>query len=79
MKIPKEFIKVIRQAADEMSNNGCNDFEVSDTPENRKFIKAMNKQCCDEDGQELNISDDGQIYCYDWIVLDYIARLLEKE
>ncbi len=78
MKIPKEFIAVIRQAADEMSNNGCNDYEVSNTPENRKFVEAMNKQCLDEEGQKLQISK-GKIYCYDWIVLDYIANLLEKQ
>lgn len=77
MKIPKEFIAVLRQAADEMSNNGCNDFEVSDTPENRKFVKAMNEKCTDE--EELHISSKGKIYCYDWIVLEYIADLLEKE
>lgn len=79
MNIPKCAIELLRQAADEASNNSCNDYYVDDTRENRKFIIDMMKYFEEEDFDiDDNLGEDDQIYTTDWMVLDYIAHLVEE-
>lgn len=74
--IPLCVLEVIEQASDELSNNGCNDYDIPNTPENRKFITEMNK--CMSDEEELNISSNGKkIHTYDWMVLSYVGKLIK--
>jgi len=80
MKIPQIAITLIKDAADQMSNNICNDYYIADTPANRKFLIELNRWNDDED---FNIEDavDGhkRLFCTDWMVLEYIAHLLEQQ
>lgn len=77
-KIPKAAIAALQQAADEMSNNTCNDYMIEDTKENRKFLVDMAKHFDEEDFDiEDAITDDG-LYTTDWMVLQYVADLVEE-
>lgn len=79
IKIPASAIALLKQAADEMSNNVCNDYSVEDTPENRKFITDMMAHMADD--EEYDVSEhiyNGEIVTYDWMVLEYIAHLVAE-
>lgn len=42
-KVTRELIeKFLKQYADVLDNEGCNDFNIKDTTENRKFMQAVN-------------------------------------
>lgn len=77
--IPREALIVLRQAADEMSNNGCNDFYLSDTPEHRKFITEMMTNRSNDVFDIEECIYKGKIIATDWMILEYIAELLEQQ
>ena len=79
MKLPKSVIPLLKQAADNLSNNICNDYFIPDTKENRDFLIALHEW--NGDGDEFNIEDQvhrGQLFCMDYSILAYIAHLVEK-
>lgn len=75
--IPKAAIVLLRDAADQVSNNTCNDYAIPDTPENREFIIDMMKYHNDDEFDIDQAISSGQLYTLDWMVLDYIAYLVE--
>lgn len=74
--------QILRLAANEFQNHGCNDLAMTDTPQNRKFI-------CDVYGaqgftnEDIFISRAGEkdqtIFVEDWMVMEYLAVRLEHE
>jgi hypothetical protein len=75
--------ELLREAADEFSNHGCNDFWLPDTPENRQLILDMAKWNGDGLTEEDVIRPDSKgrlsVFFGDSGVMDYIADLLEEE
>jgi hypothetical protein len=71
--------KMFDLAAAAYSNNGCNDFELDNTPENLEFMRGM-IAASDYPEDEPQISRDGtKIYMMDWAVMRYLVELLESE
>ena len=50
---------ILTLAAEEFSNNGCNDHEIADTPENRQFVTMI-----ETDGLTPEELEDWSIYSY---------------
>lgn len=50
---------ILTLAAEEFSNNGCNDYEIADTPENRQFVTMI-----EADGLTPEELEDWSIYSY---------------
>ncbi len=50
---------ILTLAAEEFSNNGCNDYEIADTPENRQFVTMI-----ETDGLTPEELEDWSIYSY---------------
>jgi hypothetical protein len=72
----KAAARLLNDAADEFSNNICNDFYLENTPENRELVQKM--QTDEHMDEDLNFSE-GKILTYDWILMRYLARKLESE
>lgn len=71
--------KMLRLAADEFSNHGCNDYELPNTPNNLEFVNGM-IAASDYPGDSPHISRDGKsIYLMDWQVMIYCAELLLRD
>lgn len=73
------FAKVVEQASEEMSNNGCNDFPVAVTDENRNAVRALCVEVAQDDEHLeslLRQIGEGKVWFEDWMVLDaLVARL----
>jgi hypothetical protein len=66
--------RFLRNMSEDLSNNSCNDFFLDNTPENLAFARAV------YDGDEPHLVSGGtRIYLADWLVADYLARLLERD
>jgi len=71
------FVKLLEQASDELSNNGCNDYPIQVTDENREelreFIIAFSE---DKEHEEhlLRQLNGKEVYFQDWMILDYLKR-----
>jgi hypothetical protein len=65
---------LLKKASNEFSNNGCNDFYIDDTPENRAIIKAMYQEpyICDTCEGKKIITDD-------WWLMSHLAERLKVE
>lgn len=75
----KLLIKMLEMASDEFANHGCNDFELIDdgglTEEEAKEIITR----IDEDnGDDMGSPNFNNYYTQDWIVMDYLRRLIES-
>jgi len=76
--------KLLEMASDEFSNHGCNDFDLPNTPENRKLMTAIEIRNSEPEylklaGIELNISKDGKyIFANDSILMSYFAHLARE-
>lgn len=69
--------KMLKMAADEFSNHGCNDFTLENTPENRELYEKMMKECC---GETVTVRPNHEIiYAQDWMIMSYLAKILERE
>lgn len=69
---------IIDYADTYMSNAGCNDAELPNTPENLEMINDM-IAASDYPDDEPDISDDGKaIYFSDFMMAGYCSRLLDK-
>ena len=74
------FADVVEQASEQMSNNGCNDFDVTVTDENREELrKFCGDMAQDEDHLEslLEQLDEGKIWFQDWMILDLLVEKLK--
>lgn len=69
------FAQLVKQAADEYSNHGCNDYVLPNTPENIEFVRAMN-EALGIDNDPMVSKDGTKIYTGDSDILCYCALLL---
>lgn len=70
-------VDLLELASDEFSNNGCNDYPIENTPENRAFYEKMMKECC---GEDITVDPSKEkIYTQDWMVMTYLSKMLKKE
>ena len=72
-------VAILKYAADQMSNYSCNDYFIPDTPENREFLIALHVWADDEAFEIEDAVHGNNLCCMDWMVLDYIAYLVEEE
>ncbi len=69
----------LKQYSDDLGNNGCNDYDMPNTPENYQFVKDMLKWNNGRD-EIPRLSPDGEtIYTQDFFIASYLADLLIKE
>ena len=68
---------LLKTAAEEFSNHGCNDYPIDNTPENLAFAKEAFKVCCGEDFDAP--AGKSKIYLSDSMVMSYCARVLKAE
>jgi len=78
--LTKTEAKLIVQFLDELSerfgNDGCNDFTLDDTPENRAFVEAA------QEGQDLELSIDKKqmlIYTFNTLIVDHLIARVKEE
>jgi hypothetical protein len=76
--IEKEiFAKILSEAEDAMSNNGCNDFEVKVTRKNKAdLLVFINEMCPNSDEEERLVEqvETGTVYFVDWLLLAYLKH-----
>jgi len=64
-------------ASDEFSNNGCNDFYLKDTPENRELVTALQTEERWDEPETLNLRE-GKIITQDWCLMRFLARKMRE-
>jgi hypothetical protein len=73
--------QLLRVAADEFSNHGCNDMSLPNTFDNRELIESAEKWNSPEQYAESGImySKDGkEIYTSDAFLMSYFCHLAEE-
>jgi hypothetical protein len=83
----KAELKLVASFLEELDNrfgeDGCNDYELPNTPENRKLLKKAFKWGCASDADELikEMEEDTgpTISTMNNIVCGYLAHLAKKE
>lgn len=71
------FAKLLEQASDEMSNNGCNDFPVKVTDKNREELREFILTFSEDVEHEehlLSQLNGKEVYFQDWMLLSYLKR-----
>ena len=70
---------LLDMADQEFSNHGCNDYELENTPENRKIAEDAEHYLMDDAFKSIAISDDGnKIYPSDAILMGYFAHIADE-
>lgn len=73
--------KLLRKAADQFSNHGCNDFHLVKegglTPEESYNVRVK-MRAANGDADEVEELPDNH-YTQDWLVMSYLSRLLAKD
>lgn len=65
-------------AAGEFSNHGCNDYELSNTPEHRDFMRRL-IAASDYPEDDVIVSSNGaHLITMDWQVMRYCADVLRR-
>lgn len=88
IKNKKEAYKeLLNMLSNELSNAGCNDFEMQDTPENRQFIdeitayglgyKSVEDYKNSDEFYEKTTSSRGTIYTSDFMILAQMRKELD--
>ena len=77
----KLVVELLDMAADHYGNHGCNDFILTEhglTPdESREVLERLNAHdAIHNPGCEHNINDD---YAEDWVLMAWLAHILEDE
>ena len=75
------FAGFLDQLEDHMSNAGCNDYTLPNTPENKKFLREMISASFSKDDaewmlEELEEQDCKTLYTIDSSVFGYLRRKL---
>lgn len=70
------FGELLEQVEQELSNNGCNDFPVVVTQDNKNDLIELIGQYSDDDEKEslLESVDDGKVYFNDWMLISYLRH-----
>ena len=75
----KALADLLDMADEEFSNHGCNDYELDNTPDNRKLVEDAERYLMEDDFDGISISDDGiKIYTEDSILMGYFAHIAEE-
>jgi len=79
----KIFFEFLKDLSDHMSNAGCNDFEVLNTPEGRSlFSAAVRHGFSSEDANEILVAafeeSDTTIATCDFIIFEYLVNKLQE-
>ncbi len=73
---------LLELAHDAFSRRSCSDYEIPDTPENRKMLEALQYALCSqEEADEYNIEDhtgDGVLFVLDWVLMMYFEKKLRE-
>lgn len=73
-------LKFLDDLSDHMSNAGCNDLDLENTPENYELVAAAEKYCAEQNQEKplppLFYKD--KICTTDFIILSYLVNLIEK-
>ncbi len=77
----KMISQLLEEASEEYSNNGCNDYKVPATEENKKMVAEMIEANNDIDWQDdvrdvMNTKDE--IFTYDWMLMSHLANRCKK-
>ena len=83
MSISKALLNIsadmLDMAADEYASHVCNDYEITNTPENLNFVKDMIRSGF-MDGEELEGNEnDSMLSVSDFNIMSYCAYLLRTE
>lgn len=83
----KHFLALLQEASDALSNNGCNDYDIKDTPENRELAtnvemhqfdcKTIEEWKAHKEYSDLHIYK-GKIWIFDTALLSYLIHKMEK-
>jgi len=74
----KEAAKLLRNAADEYSNHGCNDYWMDNTDENWELAEALYKNRDAGDRPERPARSE-KICVHDWLLMHHLAAKLERD
>lgn len=67
--------------SDRLACDGCNDYELEDTPETREFMKMMHEWNSDDPDEQFDPEfqcRDGKIYTSNSFVASYLSHLLKE-
>lgn len=79
----KIFSQLLDKLDDHLSKAGCNDFDLPNTPENRRFFNAIERYCHKEEGnvdadlRKYTVKDGDTIVNMDFAVLSYLRNKLD--
>lgn len=71
--------ELLELAAKEFTNRGCNDFELPNTPENRKLVEDMHQSIGCPDAKANVSKDSKKIYTTDYRLMYYFVELLKSD
>lgn len=70
----KMTIKMLDDLLDQLGNNGCNDYYIANTPENREFTaNVLNRKVITD-----NI-DNKEIFLFDTDIAQYCRKCLKRD
>lgn len=85
MSIVRRFLllasEFMDQYADRLGNDGCNDYELDDTPETRELMEMMHKWNCPDEDEVFDPEfqcRDGKIHTSNSFVAAFLAHLLKE-
>lgn len=83
IEIPEILLKAVKplleQASQNLGNNGCNDYELKDSPEMQELVEAAVKHCCGEELVYHKTVHQGKLLTQDFVILDYFLLFLERQ
>lgn len=71
--------ELLKEASEEYSNHGCNDYQMANTEENKAMLIDVVKFAgCDEEEQaeeikEITSCKKKKLFIMDWLLMDYLA------
>jgi hypothetical protein len=71
-------LPLLDQASSDLGNNGCNDYELPDSPEMQELVEAAVKQGFGEELVYHKTIHRGKILTQDFVILDYLKHYLEE-
>ena len=77
-------IRFLKSYSERLSNDGCNDFELPNTPENVVIVKeayeiGMGKEDANMWTARLDEESGETICVINWMLVDYLAHKLQEE
>lgn len=76
------YIDLLKQASEDLSNNSCNDFDVTVTDENRQELRLFISDYASDLDELRHLKkqlDEGRIYFQDFSIMDMLIKQLENK